>query len=479
MNPVIQEAYQARQGELDRLVENWSAYPGQAIRGFEKHQKVDFLKGIEDPEKRRVMARIFENTVRWLGGLDESTRTLQVGSFEKFVFPILRAVMANLVINDLVTVSPLDAPTGLVFYFDVLAGSTKGNVTRGTKLFDVRRGPSTGIHYADEIVEEEALGTGDGATATFGGGTTALQWTPVRPGTVLITDGTQNVHDDGNGSLVGDIAAGTNTINYNTGVYSVTFAAAPTSGDAITATYEYNAEANDTLPEVDLQLTSAAVTARTQKLRARWSIEAQQDFQAYHGISAEVELVAFMANLIAKELNYRVINHLNEVADAGATTWDRTPPASVPWIWHKESLYDAMVINSNQIFQRTQRATGTWIVAGTNVANVVETTTKFTRGGKASSSLAGVQHMGKFGDFEFYKHPGFAVNSWLMGHKGSSFLDTGYIYAPYLQLYTTGTITLDDMISRKGMAMRTGQKVINTGMYATGSVLQTGGAFGD
>jgi len=458
------------------LAERWSKLPGKMIKGFEEAGDVNFMEGINNDYDRAVMAQLFENTLHWLKGLDESTRTLQVGSFEKFVFPILRAVMANLVASELVTVSPLDAPTGLVFYFDVLYGSNKGNVAKGTKMYDVRTGPSHSYHYTDEIVEEESVGSGNGVAVLFAG---TLGYLPVRPGTLLITDGTQRATDNGNGVMVGDLAAN-GTINYATGAYSITFAAAPGATDSVTANYEYNSEANADTPEIDLQLTSAPVTARTQKLRARWSLEAQQDFQSYHGINAEVELVAFMANEIAKELNYKIIRHIRQVASAGNVTWDRTPPLGVPWIWHKESVYDALVQQSNLIFSRTQRAVGNWIVAAVDVCNVLETISKFkgTQAGSTSpSGLAGVRKIGQVGEFTVFKDPGYPDGEFLMGHKGSSFLDTGYIYAPYLQLFTTGTITLDDMISRKGMGMRTGLKVVNSGMYATGNVTQSGGPF--
>jgi len=459
------------------LAEAWSNMDGRKIRGFERHGNIDFLEGVDNDHERAVLSQLYENTFNWLNRLNESTRTLQVGSFEKFVFPILRALMANLIASELVTVSPLDAPTGLVFYFDVVYGSSKGSIVRGTKMYDVRTGPSRNVHYTDEVIQQEQLGAGDGATAQFGGGAAAFAYTPIRPGTVIITDGTQRVSDDGNGNLVGDIGEGVNTIAYNTGVYDVTFAVVIVNGNAVTATYEYNSEANEGTPEIDLQLTSAPVVARTQKLRARWSLEAQQDFQAYHGINAEVELVAYMANEIAKELNYKIIRHLAQVASSAAITWDRTPPLNVPWIWHKESLYDALIQQSNAIFSGTQRAQGNWIVASVEVCNVIETLSKFQSIGVGSSGLAGVKKIGTLGEFTIFKDPTFYSSEWLMGHKGSSFLDTGYIHAPYLQLFTTDTITLDDMIARKGMGMRSGQKVVNSRMYSMGTLDQSGAAF--
>lgn len=478
MEEQLQQMLEANAAKGAILAERWSKFPGNKIRGFGKSTSVDFMEGIDNEYDRAVMAQLYENTFKWLSELEESTRTLQVGSFEKFVFPVLRAVMANLVAADLVTVSPLDAPTGLIFYFDVTYGSSKGNIARGQKMYDVRRGPSTNYHYTDEIIEEEPIGTGDGATANYAGN---LAYTPVRAATLVITDGTQRATDDGAGNLVGDVdAEGTNTVSYADGAYDVTFTANVANGDSITSTYEYNSEANEGTPEIDLQLTSAPVTARTQKLRARWSLEAQQDFQAYHGINAEVELVAYMANEIAKELNYKIVQHLRQIASAGTVTWDRTPPAGVPWIWHKESIYDALVEQSNLIFQRTQRSEGNWIVASTDVCNVLETISKFkgnALGSTSPSGMAGVRKIGTVGDFGLYKDPTFQAGEFLMGHKGTSFLDTGYCYCPYLQLFTTGTITLDDMISRKGMGMRTGLKVVNSGMYSTGSITQSGAPF--
>jgi hypothetical protein len=450
------------------LAERWSQMPGKALRGYSAHKVVDFLEGIpkEDRQTRAMMAILFENTLNWIRGMEESTRMVQVGSFEKFVFPILRAVYANLVAADLVTVQPLTAPTGLVFYFDVVYGTTKGRIQRGQKMYDVRTGPSTDYHYSDEVVEEEAVGAA--GAAQYGGGTTALAWTPVRAGTLRFTDGTLVVTDDGNGALVGDIGVGVNTINYSTGVFDVTFSGVTTG--AVTASYEYDSEMHTSVPEVDLVLTSAPVTARSQKLRARWSVEGQQDLKAYHGIDAEVELVGFMANEIAKELNYKVVRHISQVAAAGNVTWSRTPGAGVPWIWHKEALYDAFVQASNLIFQRTQRRSASWLLAGTGVCNVIETLSKFKSVGAATGDTAGVRKIGTIGDFGVYKDPTYSADDFLMGYKGNTFLDAGYILAPYLGLYTTPTIVLDDFFNRKGMAQRTGLKVVNANFYVTGQV---------
>lgn len=76
------------------------------------------------------------------------------------------------------------------------------------------------------------LAVGDGVTVTFTGG---LQSPPIIMGTLFITDGTQVLQDQGNGTLTGD---GTGAINYSTGAYNVTFTSAPAAVDTIYAKYQ-------------------------------------------------------------------------------------------------------------------------------------------------------------------------------------------------------------------------------------------------
>jgi len=115
MAPESQQMLESLAAKGELLSEQWSRMPGKQIRGYESKKSVDFLEGIDDMHQRCVLAQMFENARNIISQMDESTRTLQVGSFEKFVFPLIRAVMANLVASELVTVHALDAPTGLVF----------------------------------------------------------------------------------------------------------------------------------------------------------------------------------------------------------------------------------------------------------------------------------------------------------------------------------------------------------------------------
>jgi len=480
-NPIldIQAGWEARRAADMQLVESWSKRPGKDIRA--RDEMIDCLKGIEDDDKKAMLARLYENTMRYIRRLKEATNSVNVGSFEKFVFPIIRSYMANLVAAELVTVQALDAPTGLIFFFEPVYGTTKGRIQRGTKMSDVRRGPSTEYTYTGERVKDEPMGTGTGAATNFTGN---LAQIPVRGTTVAIGDGTRRAVDDGNGGLIGNVdALGNNTIDYASGAYDVTFATAPDAGAAIVANYEFNSEGQANTPEIDLQMTTASLTARKWALRCRYSIEAAQDFESYHGLKLEMEAVSFMRNEIAKEVNYEIVRHLRTIAASGLVTWDRTPPAGVPWIWHKESLVDALVQGQISVHERTQRVTPNWVVGGPGFCEILETLNRFKAIGGGSNE-AGIRKVGTINDMTVYRDPSFgndggetARNEFLMGYKGSGFNDCGYIWAPYLPLYITNTVVLDDLLARKGMAYRAARKPVNANMYIRGIVTQTGGAY--
>ncbi len=460
------------QERADRLIEKWCRIPRRGvIHGLENEdpriKAFDLLEGIENPTKRRIMAMLFENQARYLSRMDEMQRAFMVGPYEKAVFGIIRAVYANTILDRLVSVQPLDAPTGRVFYLDVKYADTKGAIQAGTLSHDATAGPYRGVGYPSEVVEGEVIGEGDGATALQAG---ALAWHPLRAGTVKFTADGQEVRDDGNGNLVGDCYTG-GTIDYVTGAYTFTWMTAPADGDAIACDYEYNMEANDHIPSMDVILTSTPVTARQFKLRARWSLEAEQDLKAYHGLSAEDEIVQYQANEINRELCYRVIRTLRQRATGGAVTWNQTPPLGVPWKWHKEQLFDSFVELSELIFEQTQRWGATWAVCGVNVVRIIETLDRFVPAGGQNKESAGIQYVGTLGDFEVFKDPTINRNEWLMGYKGEGLLYTGFIHAVYLGLYTTPTVTLDDFISRKGMATRAAQKMINSRMYGYGQIV--------
>jgi hypothetical protein len=380
-------------------------------------------------------AVLLENMEKHFGGLNETTKAVSVGDFEKFAFPIVRAVFPNLIANEIVSVQPMSGPISLIFYLDFLYGSTKG--------------------------------TGDAAQTTFDG---ALTWLPARAGTVTLTDGTETFTDDGAGVLTGDLG-GSGTVDYSTGLVEVTFNTAPGAAAPLTSTYEFDMEGNSNLPQIDLRLTSTPVQARPRKLRARWSLEAAQNLQALHGLDAEAELVAVIAEEIKKEIDRTILEDLDKGAIGGSGSFDRKVPDGISFTEHKLSFIDTLVEMSNEIFRITQRAHANWIVTGMQGASIIETLPTF-KSEPVPAGVTGPVRIGVLnGRWAVYKDPQQAVDRFLVGYKGGSFLDAGYVYAPFIPLYTTPTVLLDDFLGRKGLATRFGKKFVNGRYYSKGTIV--------
>jgi hypothetical protein len=252
----------------------------------------------------------------------------------------------------------------------LIYGSNKGGITAGQPVFSSLTGHPGYDYFASPEIRDEAVGTGTGAVALYA---PTLAYTPVVRNTVQFTDGTQVVRDDGRGFLVGDVdPTGVNTIVYATGVCSFTFTANVAAGIAVTANYEYENEANQTVPEIDFQLTSSPVAAKIFKLRTRYSLEAAQNLRSLHGLSAETELVTGLAQELRFEIDRSIIKDVNSFAQATAVTWPLTPPGGIGWTEHKLSLVDVFIQGSNNIFELTRRGQPNWIIMGLRVSNVVE-----------------------------------------------------------------------------------------------------------
>jgi len=448
-------------GEM--LAEKWSNMPKDQLPCFEDYpeSRIDFLEGIEDPWKRNLIAILCENYRKLT---EDVTTTGQLATFPRYVYPLIRAVYANIITGELFSVQPLTGPTGLVFYWDIIYGSTKGNVTAGSKMYDALAGPMTNeTDYISEKINSEVLANGDGSANRFTGN---LSWIPVRAGSVIITDGTETFTDNGNGNLTGS-AGGSGTIDYVTGAYDITFNEAPPSGATVVADYSYNMEQSDQVPEVEFLLTSSPVVAQPFRLRSRWSQDAEFDLKAVHGIVAETEIVGFLGNEIQKEIYNKMIRQARAIAPGGYVEWDHTPPLAVPEVLHRQTLALKVVHASNEIFRRTQRFGADWIVCGVDFAAYIEALPDgfFTRTPVAPGT-AGVHKIGTLRSGQVvYKDPAYPSNEALLGHKGTSLLDAGIIQAVYIGLYTTDTIRLDDFRVRKGLANKSAIKVVNPRYY--------------
>lgn len=443
-----------------------------------------FLKGIRDPWRRFTTAQLMENTRNWIDGLDESTKMANVGSFEKSVFSLIRAVMPNLVIQNLLSIQPMQTRNGSVFYMDYVFGSTKGSQTKGTKVFDSLSGPlNTSIFSSETIDTETLVASAPAATTTYD---VQAQFFPIRPASFTVSANLGSGvavqgKDDGTGKIVDAATAtdggmdGTNsTIDYDTGAIHLDFATAPATSSAITCSYLWNSEASDLVPQIDILLTSSPIEATRRALIAKWSLEAAQDMRAQYGLLAEAEITTGIAELIRFEIDRELINDLKTTAEnngIGAVSFSRdVEGGGITYSDHVRGIEHVFTIASNKIFSATKKAVGNWIIGGVEVADIVETLPGFVPSAGAQGAI-GAHVAGTLNNrWLFVKDPFFTATDFIVGYKGASVFDAAWSYNPYIPLTTTPTDVDVDFQGKKGIMTRYGKKLLNPKFLVKGSI---------
>ncbi len=484
-------------------------------------------EGVQNPYEKGVLAILLENQMDHLRGLNEETLSTGVGSFTKYIFPILRRVFPNLIANRIVSVQPMTAPVGGIFSYEYKYGDTKGNATANNNLIaDFQK------FYSSEYIDYQvvvAAGDVDGTkvkwvNAASTGGTEGqpteripLKWLPIADvntskgitGATIYWTLTGSTTLKQRSVVAGGANAGTGdgtsfTVDLTTGAWELDATGdIPKAGDPIYVAYYYDSEKVGTttvpgvtagsgntanafanadqvakIPEVNIDISLSTVTAVTRKLKARWSAEAVDDLRAFHGINAETELVAGISNEIALELDREIINDL--VSGAGSTAAWNYGAATLnnSSLEQIRSLLTVIESVSANIHKRSLRAPANWIVtspAGAAMLAQLTTNGDFSRSaGPVESPNYGVMNS-NFGitqvgtlmnKYMVYQDPFLASDNMLVGLKGQSFLDAGYVYAPYVPLQVTPTfLDPDDFTFRKGLRTRYAKKMLRPEYY--------------
>jgi hypothetical protein len=256
---------------------------------------------------------------------------------------------------------------------------------------------------------------------------------------------------------------------------------------SVAASTTWGLEGSEKIPEIDIKVDSVAVTAITKKLKAKWTPELGQDLNAYHNLDAEVELTQILSEQIALEIDREILDDLVRGATAGVRYWSRAAgrfvnretgaeigSATTPDFtgnvseWY-ETLIETINDVSAQIHRKTLRGAANFCVMSPEVANILEFTAGFRANVTADSDRgdAGAVKVGSLSKkFDLIVDPYFPRNLILVGRRGSSFLESGYVYAPYVPLQTTPTIFgVEDFVPRKGVMTRYAKKMVRPDMY--------------
>jgi hypothetical protein len=244
---------------------------------------------------------------------------------------------------------------------------------------------------------------------------------------------------------------------------------------AVYRTYE-NLEFQDEIGEVSFDLESVTVSVTERKLRAQWSPELAQDVAAFHNIDAEAELTALLSEQVAAEIDREILRDLRKGA-AWNLRWDyngwrrlslTTSYTQKDW---NQTLITAINQLSAQIHKSTLRGGANWIIVSSEISAIFDDLEYFhvsNASPEQDQYNMGIERVGTLsGRYQVYRDPYFPPNQILIGHKGTSLLDTGYIYAPYVPLQLTPTMYNPfNFTPIKGIMTRYAKKMVNNRFYA-------------
>ena len=513
--------------ELNQLLEssnNFKSLQADAARLADKWSASGLLEGIQDEKAKNNMAMVLENQAKQIvaeannTGASGTGAGFTAGAGEQWAgvaLPLVRKVFAQIVAQDFVSVQPMNLPSGLVFYLDFKYGSTSGrkadgdnmygNVTEASNKMAVDLDVAGGLYGAGQfgysINNETASKTAAVADAVLAdvGYDKELTLASFETVTVALPAGA-----DKEGvrafSLAGVATFAQYTKVEGSNVVFVTAAGAVTDEASVTLNYhvqpgdnsrgDFEASGADgnavnpsiSIPEIDVQLASEAIVAKTRKLKAQWTPEFAQDLNAYHSIDAEAELTSMLSEYISMEIDLELLDML--ISGAGTTekwsaqnnrVWDGSDwkddgsdfyNTQGQWF---QTLGTKLQKVSNKIHQKTLRGGANFVVCSPSVATILESIPGYaaqTDGDKAQFAM-GVQKIGSLANrFQVYKNPYMTENVILTGYRGGQFLEAGAVYAPYVPLMMTPLVYDPDTFTpRKGLMTRYAKKMIRPEFY--------------
>jgi hypothetical protein len=238
------------------------------------------------------------------------------------------------------------------------------------------------------------------------------------------------------------------------------------------------------IPEINVRMQSQPITAKTKKLKAVWTPEFAQDLAAYQNIDAEAELTNIMSEYISMEIDLEILDMLIEDAAAGTEYWSAINNQNISnnGVFSNAGFYNTqgqwfqtlgtkIQKISNKIHQLTLRGGANFLVTSPTIATILESIPGFasTSNGEADQMeyAFGVQKIGTVnGRYKVYKNPYMTENLILMGYRGSQFLETGAVFAPYIPLIMTPLVYDPDTFTpRKGLLTRYAKKMLRPEFY--------------
>ena len=509
-----------------------------------KWSKSGLLEGLKSEGDRNTMAVLLESQAKQLVTEASSTGTAAQGSYSQeawngVALPLVRRVFGEIAAKEFVSVQPMNLPSGLVFYLDFKYGSNFPDpFARDGSLY----GANATTNVTD-IASQSLYGAGrfgysinQFSASVINAGTASAVWADFNFDSDYSASAAASNYKkilvplptgtDLNGVRAFTIVSGS-TIDFNTPVQAFTTVTNNTASFVVTASavastmsptaatlvLYYNElptsetrgdfedasgggfpSANTTaagagsaiaIPEINVQLKSEPIVAKTRKLKAQWTPEFAQDLNAYHSVDAEAELTGILSQYISMEIDLELLDMLiqnaftkdywsavnNVTINSDGTT---NPTVNTAGYYNTQggwfqTLGTKLQKVSNKIHQLTLRGGANFLVCSPTVATILESIPGFAADGDGEKMEFnfGIQKVGSLNSrYKVYKNPYMTENVILMGYKGAQFLECGAVFAPYVPLIMTPLLYDPTTFTpRKGLMTRYAKKMIRPDYY--------------
>ena len=529
---------------LESAGQGWKNMQSDAARLASKWEKTGLLEGLGNETHKNNMSLILENQAKQLvvessqtGGGTSSVGTFTAGVGEQWAgiaLPLVRKVFGQIAAKEFVSVQPMNLPSGLVFYLDFQYGTAKNPFSAGGSMFGNRTDsdypfstPATagGLYGAgrfgysiNNTSSVVTVGTGSATWADFNFDSdysASAAAGDYKTMIVTATDLGSNFDPEAVRSFTVTTASAV-AVSDNLPAYTsydgtnITFIITGSAVDAATlsdVTVDFSLQPTDknrgdfedgndalnannspiAIPEINIQMVSEAIVAKTRKLKAVWTPEFAQDLNAYQSLDAEAELTNIMSEYISLEIDLEILDMLiqdaaagteywsaqnNQVINSGTTGFENATSGfyNTQGQWF-QTLGTKLQKLSNKIHQLTLRGGANFMVVSPTVATIIESIPGFASNSDGDVSKAsyafGVQKAGQLNSrYTVYKNPYMTENTILMGFRGSQFLEAGAVFAPYIPLIMTPLLYDPDTFTpRKGLLTRYAKKMLRPEFY--------------
>ena len=514
--------YKTLQADAARLSGKWAK--SGLLEGISNEIERNNMAMILENQAKQIVSEVSQTGGGTLGTTSGNAST-GAEQWAGVALPLVRKVFAQIAAKDFVSVQPMNLPSGLVFYLDFKYGTATngrtvgenlyGNVSTANSKMGVDTEVSGGLYGAGQFGYSINSASATVPTITVGAAvSSSIGYNADLPlssfKTAAVTVSSLSGSDAEGVRAFRLISASVDVttnpeftfVSSSAGINYVVFvSSAIGAGSTITTPIvRYHKQPADntrgdfedtgastglgniTIPEINVSLASEAIVAKTRKLKAQWTPEFAQDLNAYHSIDAEAELTSLLSEYISMEIDLELMDML--IQDAATTerwsaannkTWTGTAWTTQASVFYNTqgqwfgTLGTKVQKVSNKIHQKTLRGGANFLVCSPTVATILESIPGYaadTNGDKMDFAM-GVQKVGNLNSrFRVYKNPYMTENVILMGYRGSQFLETGAVYAPYIPLIMTPLVY--DPVTftpRKGIMTRYAKKMIRPEFY--------------